>query len=243
MSITILSQVIAYDQSAKAWGLYNASGELVHYHDHPDQAVLAALPEELRLWAHKEMAMHGPAHNARLIRAAALVAEGAIKADKEALGIYSKAYRREEKGMVYAGDYIINVRAATCTCPDFERRRQPCKHLIGATYLFQQYRAEVKRHQASLWNLAQAAIEAHKHEEIERLVIWSGPGGREAYISPMKSFENTLYLFVSGHPHGLCVATRHYTRLPTPTGDVIRWDWSCREEWYKWWIEKLQANS
>jgi hypothetical protein len=243
MSITILSQVVAYDQSAKAWGLYDASGELVHYHDHPDQAVLAALPEELRIWAHKEMALHGPAHNARLIRAAVLVAEGAIKASKESYGIYSKAYRREEKGMVYAGDYIINVRAQTCTCPDFERWRKSCKHLIGATYLFQQYRAEVKRRQATLWNLAQAAIEEHKHEEIERLVVWSGPGGREAYISRIQGFENTLYLFVSGHPHGLAIARLRYPALQAGKRPLFRWDWTCKEEHYKWWVEKLQANS
>jgi hypothetical protein len=243
MSITILSQVVAYDQSAKAWGRYNASGELLHYHDHPDQAVLAALPEELRLWAHKEMALHGPAHNARLIRAAVLVAEGAIKASKESYGIYSKRYEREEKGMRYEGQYVIDVRAGTCTCPDFERRRQPCKHLLGATYLFQQYRAEVKKRQATLWNLAQAAIEEHKYEEIERLVIWSGPGGREAYIAPIKGFENRLYLFVSGHPHGLACATRRYPALQLyKDNPLFYWGWSCNEEHYKWWTEKLQNS-
>jgi hypothetical protein len=243
MSITILSQVVAYDQSAKAWGRFDANGGLIHYHDHPDDAVLAALPEDLRLWAHREMAMHGPAHNARLIRAAVLVASGEIKADREAFGIYSKRYEREEKGMRYEGHYTINVRAGTCTCPDFERRRQPCKHLIGATYLFQQYRAEVKRRQASLWNLAQAAIEAHKNEEIERLVIWSGPGGREAYISRITGCDNTLYLFLSGHAHGLAIARLRYPGLQAGKRPLFRWDWSCREEEYRWWTEKLQANS
>lgn len=237
MSTSILSQIIEYDKSAKAWGRYAEDGELLHHHDTMPQAVRAALPEELAAWSLRQ------ADQRRALRAAMLVASGEIKPDQEAYGIYSKRYEREENGFTYTGYYTINVRAGTCTCPDFQFTHKPCKHLLGASYLFQQYRAEVKRREATLWNLAQAAIEAHKYEEIERLVIWSGPGGREAYISPIKSFENTLYLFVSGHPHGLCVATRHYTRLPTPTGDVIRWDWSCREEWYKWWIEKLQANS
>jgi hypothetical protein len=237
MSITILDQVIEYDQSAKAWGHFDAGGGLIHYHDTMPQAIRAALPEELAAWSLRQRDQR------RALKAAMLVVNGEIKPDQEAYWIYSKRYEREENGFTYTGYYTIDVRAATCTCPDFQFTGKPCKHLLGATYLFQQYRAEVKRRQTTLWNLAQAAIAEHKHEEIERLVIWQGPGGREAYISKIKGYDHTLYLFVSGHPHGLKVASLHYTRLPTPTGDVIRWDWSCCEEEYKWWVEKLQANS
>jgi hypothetical protein len=237
MSISILSQTIEFDQSAKAWGCYAEDGELVKYHDTMPQAIRAALPEELAAWSLRQRDQR------RALKAAMLVASGEIKPDQEAYGIYSKRYEREEDGFTYTGDYIINVRAQTCTCPDFQFTGKPCKHLLGATYLFAQYRAEVKRRQATLWNLAQAAIEAHKHEEIERLVVWSGPGGREAYISRIQGFENTLYLFVSGHPHGLAIARLRYPALQAGKRPLFRWDWTCKEEHYKWWVEKLQANS
>jgi hypothetical protein len=237
MSTVILSQVIEYDQSAKSWGRFDANGGLIHYHDTMPQAVRAALPEELAAWSLRQKDQR------RGLKAAMLVASGEIKPDQEAYGIYSKAYRREEKGMTYTGEYVINVRAQTCTCPDFQYTGKACKHLLGATYLFQQYRAEVKRHQTSLWNLAQAAIEEHKHEEIEHLVIWSGPGGREAYISKIKGYDNTLYLFVSGHRHGLACATRRYPPLQMYKDDpLFYWGWSCKEESYKWWTEKLQNS-
>ncbi len=238
MSIAILNQVVEYDKSAKAWGRFDEAGDLIHYHDTMPQAIRAALPEELAAWSLRQRDQR------RALKAAMLVASGEIKPDQVAHGIYSKAYRREDNGFTYAGEYVINVRAQTCTCPDFQFTGKACKHLLGASYLFAQYRAEVKRRQATLWNLAQAAIEEHKHEEIEHLVIWSGPGGREAYIAPIKSFENRLYLFVSGHPHGLACATRRYPALQVrKDSPLFYWSWSCKEEHYKWWVEKLQANS
>jgi hypothetical protein len=238
MSINILDQVIEYDKSARAWGHFDANGGLIHYHDTMPQAIRAAIPEELAAWSLRQRDQR------RALKAAMLVASGEIKPDQEAYWIYSKRYEREENGFTYTGDYIINVRAGTCTCPDFQFTGKACKHLLGATYLFQQYRAEVKRRQATLWNLAQAAIEEHKHEEIERLVIWSGPGGREAYITPIAGFENHLYLFVSGYAHGLKVATRRYPALQLyKDSPLFYWGWSCNEEHYNWWTEKLQANS
>jgi hypothetical protein len=238
MSINILDQVVEFDQSTKSWGRFDANGGLIHYHDTMPQAIRAAIPEELAAWSLRQRDQR------RALKAAMLVVNGEIKPDQEAYGIYSKAYSREENGFTYTGYYTINVRAATCTCPDFQFTHKPCKHLLGASYLFQQYRAEVKRSQATLWNLAQAAIEEHKHEEIEHLVIWSGPGGREAYIAPIKGFENRLYLFVSGHPHGLACATRRYPALQfDKDSPLFYWGWSCKEESYKWWVEKLQANS
>lgn len=34
-----------------------------------------------------------------------------------------------------AGAYAVNVTARTCTCPDFETRRKPCKHLLAVELL------------------------------------------------------------------------------------------------------------
>jgi hypothetical protein len=229
MTVHILDQVVEYDKTAGAWGRYSFDGELVHYHDSQDDATMAALPEELQGWVKIQ------ADQGRALRAAALIANGEIVADREAYGIYSRKYQHDG----YTGHYVIDAKRGTCTCPDFEHHRLMCKHIMAARYLFDQWKRANLAQPICLWDLAQAAIEQHKHEECaEKMEIWRSPDGqRSAYVAPVG--EIYLYLFLSGHTTGLLIAAQHHQALPE-NGSVTRWDWIARQAAYKHWVAAIR---
>jgi hypothetical protein len=246
----IVAQTFNYDKSAKAWGRYDGEGELIHYHDTLPDAIRAALPPELAEWA------AGQGDQKRGLAAAQLIANGEVRPDPEAYGMYGKSYRRVENGVTYAGEYFINVLDHTCTCPDFQIRQKPCKHLLAAGWLFAEYKrkldtlcAETRRTErsavsgppstVSLLDLARAAVAEHKHDDPWiTLVIWQS-NGRSAEIRQgvFGKPDDPLWLHLSGHAAALMVARLNYDLWPE-----ARWHFIDDPAAYATWVAKIRNS-
>jgi hypothetical protein len=265
MSATpILAQVFEYDKSAKAWGRYDGDGNLLHYHDTLAQAVRAALPPELAEWA------AGQPDQKRGLAAAQLIAQGAVRPDPEAAGVYAQSYCRDG----YTGDYTINVPAGTCTCPDFNIRQKACKHLLAATWLFAEYKrkldalcAEAIRTELcedgvlrlkyapapatlSLWDLARQTIAEHAHTDPwTPITIWaSADGTRTAEITHAQTDTTASRgegfadaLYLSLSGHALQL------RLAIIHYDILGlngddWRWICTAAQYKAWVADIRNS-
>ncbi len=235
MSTTILDQVVEYDKMAGAWGRYSFEGELVHYHDSEIQAVAAALPASMASWVEHYA---GTKLDTRAVKAARIVAENRITANPNHAGFWLV---QGDSGSTYS----VHVGSLACDCEDKRHGQRWCKHLLAAYYVERQHSQAKGSHSGaqpqpgSLWDLAQAAVEVHKHEECEeKMEIWrSSDGQRSAYLAPMCEGAY-LYLYLSGHAAGLRVAAQHYMALPVD-GSVTRWDWTARKDEYKNWTSSI----
>lgn len=230
MATQILDQTIEYDKVAGAWGRYSCAGELVHYHDSEMQAIGAALPASMAGWvAHYA----GTALDARAVKAARIVAENRIQANPNHAGCWLVT---GDTGNVYS----VHVGSLACDCEDKRHGQRWCKHLLAAHYVEREHR-QAGATPGSLWDLAQAAVSEHQHEECnEKMEIWRDAAGqRSAYLAPM-SEGHYLYLYLSGHAAGLRVAAQHYMPLPASNGNTARWDWTCRREDYKNWTASIK---
>lgn len=248
MGISILAQVIEYDNSARAWGQYENDGNiatLVKYHDSERDATLAALPPELRAWVERHQGEPG-----RVLRAAVLIADQRITTG-QAYGIYTTNYTRQREGMTYAGTHSTNaLECQYCTCEDFQYKRQTCKHLYAAEKLFNDWRAQHLPDRRSLWDLTQEAVRENRHNmDLHHLTIWEN-GTRRAQLVQINSRPNAsrelagdwLDLQVSGCTHSLRVATRYQNQLCYGPDDAYRWEWTVRQDDYNAWSRELQAT-
>jgi hypothetical protein len=228
MSTQILDQTIEYDKAAQAYARYNADGALIHYHDSPTEAMAAALPARMASWVEHYA---GTKLDTRAIKAARIVAEGRIQANPNHAGFW-----------LVQGDtgntYSVHVGSLACDCEDKRHGQRWCKHLLAAHYVEREHR-QAGPQPGSLWDLAQAAVKEHEHEECnEKMEIWRDAAGqRSAYIARVG--EMYLYLFLSGHAHGLLIAAQHIPALVTP-GKVGRWDWIAPRRVYESWASSIR---
>jgi hypothetical protein len=259
MAKTILNQVVEFDKSAGAWAQLEQDGavvELRKYHDSQDDAILAALPADLHAWVLLRQKQDGDG-GSRALKAAALIANAEIIPDQEAYGIYHVAYRRKENGVEYEGVHVVDARRGRCSCEDHQYKSSHCKHILGARFLFAKWQAEHmprshgtpegQAEQISLWELAQAAVAEHRHDDgIQALIIWQS-GTRSALLSreirdttaSRIPYAEFLRLEISGQAIGLRVAMLRYGQVD---GRPI-WEWVCRQDEYKAWVAKMQAPS
>jgi hypothetical protein len=239
MATAIIDQVIVYDNKAGAWAQMHKDGQtldLIRYHDTERDGILAALPEDLRQWVESHTGEPG-----RVLRAAQLLAEneatfGRIEPIYDAVGAYT--FHGPTK-------HIANAKHNRCSCEDFRYKRQTCKHLYAAKRLYTAFKRKTAT--TSLWDLAQAAVEEHKHDaELEYLIIWEDAtqtrnaalvrGQADTYAGErMQHAQTWLYLYLSGHTQSLLVATLRYGILTNEP----RWDWTCRLDEYKAWVREM----
>lgn len=241
MATTIVDQTIEYDNSARAWAQMRQDGmavELVRYHDSEEDAVYAALPADLQAWVDTRR-LDGDG-GARALRAAALIANEQIKPDPQAYGIYYVPFEREENGMRYQGQHIIDVRRKTCTCEDRRYRSAWCKHILAARHLFEQWQAKHMSRRPTLRDLARATIEEHQHDEDwETQIIWkSADGTRYASIVQGGSGkpEDPLFLLVSGHAAAVMIGRIDYDPWPE-----MRWVFIDNLKSYEEWCKEISG--
>jgi hypothetical protein len=246
MATTIVDQVIEYDNSARAWAQLRTDDsmvELIKYHDSEQDAIYAALPADLQDWVDTRR-LDGDG-GARALRAAAIIANGQIKPDSQAYGIYHVPYRREQNGMTYEGAHIVNARARTCTCEDRRYRSAWCKHLLAARYLFEQWQAEHMPRRPTLWDLARATFDERQEErdawpENEPTVIWQDASGtRQVTLTRIKDY---LYLSISGYGRPLPIAHLHRYHVVLDPAQATEWTWTLKKWEYQGWVEAIQKS-
>ena len=123
MSIKILHQIVNYDKSAQAWGLYRLDQifqmKLIRHFDTQANAILAALPQILRDWV-----ANVPGDPGRLTRACC------IAVDRQAIKRNGHPGQMTVHSQNGNGSYTVNTTDSHCTCPDWCPDRQ-CKHVLA----------------------------------------------------------------------------------------------------------------
>ena len=235
MAIQILSQIIEYDKSARAWAQIRREGmraDLVRYHNSKAEAILAALPADLRTWA-KDTTRRHPRLGKRPLKAAVIIATGRVQPSPRFAEFYDVL---GDSGTTYQ----VSPAARVCSCED-NRRGHYCKHLLAARYVERQ-----AGQNPSLWDLAQAAVKEHTLDaDLQHLEIWrDATGTRQAALvqrSPNHTAERMpyghwLHLIISGFPISLRVAEQATHMLD---GSSF-WRWTCSPREYQEWVHKIQ---